>query len=256
MDLINKAIQWLLAPAQWEGNGGLQTLLGQHLLFTVVTVAIAGLIAIPAGWAIGHTGKGREIAVGAAGIARAVPSFGLLILLVLIFGVLHKPEAAVLTFVLLAIPSLLAGAYTGFEAIDRKTIDAARAMGMTEWQILFKVEIPLGLPLLVGGIRSAVLQVVATVTIAAYVNLGGLGLPIITGLNLRRFDMVLGGALMVAVLALLLDLIFALAQKLAVPAGVGRINTKTPGKVAPASEADKDTNKSPEYLQSNEKEMS
>lgn len=221
MNLISDALSWIFAAEQWQGDGGLAALLGQHLLFTVLAVLIAGVIAIPAGWAIGHTGKGREIAVGIAGIARAVPSFGLLILLVLLLGVLHKPEAALLTFVVLAIPSLLAGAYTGFEAIDRKTIDAARAVGMTEWQILFKVEIPLGFALLVGGIRSAVLQVVATVTVAAYVNLGGLGLPIITGLNLRRFDMVLGGALMVAALALVLDLAFAMAQKAAVPRGLG-----------------------------------
>lgn len=221
MNLLSDALKWLVAPEQWEGRDGLAVLLGQHLLFTFISVVIAGAIAIPVGWAIGHTGKGREIAVGAAGIARAVPSFGLLILLVLLLGVTHKPEAAVLAFVVLAIPSLLAGAYTGFEAIDRKTIDAARAMGMTEWQILFKVEIPLGLSLLVGGIRAAVLQVVATVTIAAYVNLGGLGLPIITGLNLRRFDMVLGGALLVAVVALLLDMLLAIGQKAAVPRALG-----------------------------------
>lgn len=221
MNLLSDALKWLVAPEQWEGKDGLALLLGQHLLFTFISVVIAGAIAIPVGWAIGHTGKGREIAVGAAGIARAVPSFGLLILLVLLLGVTHKPEAAVLAFVVLAIPSLLAGAYTGFEAIDRKTIDAARAMGMTEWQILFKVEIPLGLSLLVGGIRAAVLQVVATVTIAAYVNLGGLGLPIITGLNLRRFDMVLGGALLVAVVALLLDMLLAIGQKAAVPRALG-----------------------------------
>lgn len=221
MNLLSDALKWLVAPEQWEGKDGLALLLGQHLLFTFISVVIAGAIAIPVGWAIGHTGKGREIAVGAAGIARAVPSFGLLILLVLLLGVTHKPEAAVLAFVVLAIPSLLAGAYTGFEAIDRKTIDAARAMGMTEWQILFKVEIPLGLSLLVGGIRAAVLQVVATVTIAAYVNLGGLGLPIITGLNLRRFDMVLGGALLVAVVALLLDMLLAIGQKAAVTRALG-----------------------------------
>ena len=105
----------------------------------------------------------------------AIVFSGLMVLLVLLLGVLHVPEAAIITFVLLAIPSLLAGAYTGLEAIDRRVIDAARAMGMTEWQIFFKVEVPLGLPLLVRGIRSALLQVIATVTIAAYVNPGALG---------------------------------------------------------------------------------
>lgn len=220
MNLISDALAWIADPQQWQGGDSLQLLIGQHLKFTAWAVLIAGAIAIPLGWLIGHTGKGREAAMAVSGAARAVPSFGLLILLVLLMGVLHKPEAALLTFVLLAIPSLLAGAYGGFEAIDRKTIDAARAMGMTEKEILFKVEIPLGLPLLLGGVRSAVLQVVATVTIAAYVNLGGLGLPIISGLNLRRFDMVLGGSLLVAALALLLDALFMILSRWAVPHGL------------------------------------
>ena len=220
MNLIVDALAWLFAPAQWQGANSIPILIGQQLLFTLVSVAIAFLIAVPIGWAIGHTGRGREVAVAVTGIARAVPSFGLLLLLVLLFGVLRVPEAAIVTFVLLAIPSLLAGAYTGLEAIDRRTIDAARAVGMTEWQILWRVEVPLGLPLLVGGLRAAVLQVVATVTIAAYVNLGGLGLPIITGLALRQYQVVLGGALLVAALALVLDALLALAQHAAVPAGV------------------------------------
>ena len=220
MNLLLAALAWIADPAQWSGPGSIPVLLGQQLLFTAVAVAVAAAVAVPAGWAIGHTGRGREIAVAIAGVARAVPSFGLLILLVLVFGVLHKPEAAIVTFVLLAIPSLLAGAYTGFEAIDRRVIDAARAVGMTGWQVLWRVEVPLGMPLLVGGLRSATLQVVATVTIAAYINLGGLGLPIITGLSLRQYDVVLGGALLVAALALLLDGVLALAQRTAVPRGL------------------------------------
>ncbi|GAA2291229.1 ABC transporter permease [Glycomyces scopariae] len=220
MNLLADAFAWLSAPEQWSGPNGLQHLLAQQLYYTAIAVAIAAVIAVPAGWAIGHTGRGKEIAVAFAGAARAVPSFGLLVLLVLLFGVLHKPEAATVTFVILAIPSLLAGAYAGFEAIDRRVVDAARAVGMTEAQILWRVEVPLGLPLLVGGFRSAVLQVVATVTIAAYVNLGGLGLPIITGLSLRRYEVVLGGAVLVALLALVLDALLALAQRAAVPRGM------------------------------------
>ena len=220
MNLVSDAMAWLFAPAQWQGAGALSLLLFQQLYLTAIPIAIAALIAIPAGWTIGHTGYGREIAVAISGAARAIPSFGLLILLVLLLGVLHKPAAGGITFVLLAIPSLLAGAYTGCEAVDRSVIDAARAAGMSEWQILRKVEIPLGLPLLVGGLRSAVLQVVSTVTIAAYVNLGGLGLPIITGIALQRYDMVLGGSLLVALLALALDALLAAIQRAVVPKGV------------------------------------
>ncbi|MDQ1206385.1 ABC transporter permease [Microbacterium sp. SORGH_AS_0862] len=229
MNVFWDAIVWLFSPEQYSGPSALQVLLLQQLGYTAVAVAIAGAIAIPVGLAIGHTGRGREIAVAVSGAARAVPSFGLLVLLVLLMGVLHKPEAAVVTFVVLAIPALLAGAYTGLEAIDRRVIDAARAMGMTEWQILWRVEIPLGLPLLVGGIRSAVLQVVATVTIAAYVGLGGLGLPIIQGIPLRRIDQVLGGAIVVALLALVLDALLALAQRASVPAGIRvQASSRTP----------------------------
>ncbi|WP_193597496.1 ABC transporter permease [Microbacterium sp. YJN-G] len=220
MNLFADALAWLFSPERLQGQYALPVLLGEHLFYTVISVAVAAVIALPAGWLIGHTGKGREIAVAISGAARAVPSFGLLVLLVLVLGVVRTPLAGVITFVLLAIPSLLAGAYTGFEAIDRRVIDAARAMGMTEWQIFTKVELPLGMPLLVGGIRSALLQVIATVTIGAYVNLGGLGWPIIQGIPLRRFDQVLAGALLVALLALIVDLLLALAQRAVVPAGI------------------------------------
>jgi len=220
MNLFTDAVGWLLDPEQWTGGYALPVLLGQHLLYTVVSVLIAAVIAVPAGWLIGHTGRGREIAVAVSGAARAIPSFGLLILLVLLFGVLQVPAAALATFVLLAIPPLLAGAYTGLEAIDRRVVDAATATGMTQWQVFWKVEFRLGLPLLIGGLRAATLQVIATVTIAAYVNLGGLGFPIIQGIPLRKFDQVLAGALLVALLALIVDLLFALAQRAAVPVGV------------------------------------
>lgn len=220
MNLFEQAVAWLSSPERWQGAYSLPTLLGQHLYYTVISVAIAAVIAVPTGWIIGHTGRGREIAVAISGAARAIPSFGLMVLLVLMLGVLRTPEAAIVTFVLLAIPSLLAGAYTGIEAVERRAVDAARAMGMTEWQVFWKVEAPLGRPLLVGGVRSALLQVIATVTIAAYVNLGGLGWPIIQGLPLREFDQVLAGAILVAGLALAVDLLLALAQRAAVPAGL------------------------------------
>jgi osmoprotectant transport system permease protein len=220
MNLILEAIAWIFSGNPGRGLEPIPVALAQHLTYTFLSVVIAAIIAVPLGWLIGHTGKGRDFAVAVSGAARAIPSFGLLILLVLLLGVLRTTEAAVITFVLLAIPSILAGAYAGFEAIDRRVIDAARSMGMTEWQILWRVEVPLGLSLLVAGIRSATLQVVATVTIAAYVNLGGLGQYILAGIPLRRFDIVLGGALLVAALALVLDGVFALLQRWSVPAGI------------------------------------
>ena len=233
MNLFAEAMAWLFAPELYVGGDALQVRIAEHLFYTFVSVLIAALIAIPLGYFIGHTGRGREIAIGVSGAARAIPSFGLILLLVLLIGVTQKPLAAVIAFVLLGVPSILAGAYSGLEAIDRRTVDAARAVGMTEWQILWKVEIPLGLPLLIGGLRSATLQIVATVTLAAYIGLGGIGGYIIAGLALRRFDQMLGAALVIVALALVLDGVFALAERLVVPRGVaaGRspdVRTRSP----------------------------
>ena len=220
MNIFVDAFAWLADAANWQGTGSIPQRIGEHLFYTVIAVAAAAAVAIPAGWAIGHTGKGREVAVAISGAARALPSFGLLFLFVMLVGVLQRGPAAVVVLMILAIPPILAGAYAGLEAIDRRTIDAARAVGMTEWQILWKVEMPLGLPLLFGGLRSGVLQVVATAVLAAFVNLGGLGFDIVQGIAVRRYDQMLGSALLIIALALLLDALFALLERNAVPRGV------------------------------------
>jgi osmoprotectant transport system permease protein len=220
MNLIADAIAWIFSPDRLTGSSPLPAAIGLHLFYTFLSVIIAALIAIPLGFYIGHTGRGRNLAIGISGAARAIPSFGLILLLVLVIGVTQKPLAATIAFVLLGIPSILAGAYAGLEAIDRRVIDAARAVGMTEWQILWKVEVPLGLPLLIGGIRAGALQIVATVVLAAYVTLGGLGTYIIQGIPLRRFDMILGSAIVIVALAFVLDGLFALLQRVVLPRGV------------------------------------
>jgi len=220
MNLFFDALAWIFSPDRLSGSNAILMRLAEHLYFTIISIAIAAVIAIPVGYLIGHTGRGRELAVGISGAARALPSFGLILLLVTVMGVLQVQAAAIIAFVILGIPSILAGAYAGLEAVDRRTIDAARGIGMTELQILWKVEIPLGLPLLIGGLRNATLQIVATVTLAAYVALGGLGFGIIQGLALRRFDQMLGSAILIAALALVLDSIFALLERAVVPQGV------------------------------------
>jgi osmoprotectant transport system permease protein len=222
MNLIAEAFAWIFAPERLEGFLPLPTAILQHLAFTFGSVFIAALIAIPAGWAIGHTGRGREIAVFLSGAARALPALGVVALLLLLIPVSFKTQAAVAAFVILAIPSILAGAYSGFEAIDRAVIGAGKAVGMTQWQILFRIEVPLGLSLLINGLRSATLQVVATVTIAAYFGLGGLGFYIIQGLANRDFAQILGASLVIVALALLLDALFAVIARVAVPRTEGR----------------------------------
>ncbi|GAB6938606.1 ABC transporter permease [Isoptericola variabilis] len=230
MNLFSDAIAWIFSPDRAEGALPLSEAIGTHLAFTFVSVLVAALLAVPAGWLIGHTGRGREVAVALSGAARAVPSFGLVLLLVLVLGVTHKVAASTTAFVLLAIPPILAGAYAGIEAVDRRVVDGARAVGMTPGQVLRTVEVPLGLPLLIGGLRSATLQVVATVTLAGYVGNWGLGFYIVQGIQLRDFSQILGAALVIVVLAVALDLLFALLERAVVPRGVaaGRASPDAP----------------------------
>lgn len=224
MNLFWDAITWILTPVWVTTNASIENTvaqrLGEHVLYTAISLLVTIAVAVPLGYWIGHTGRGRQIAIGLSGAARALPSVGLLTILALALGVARAEIAAVIVFVLLGLPSVLAGAYAGFEAIDRRTIDAARAVGMSEWQIVTRVEIPLGLPLLVGGIRNAALQIVATATLASYVGLGGLGIYIFGGLQSRDFPQLVGGAILVAALALAIDSLFALLQRLVVPRGV------------------------------------
>ena len=137
MNLLADAFAWIFSPDHFAGTTPLPLAIGQHLFFTFLSTLIAAVIAIPLGFYIGHTGRGRNIAVAISGAARAIPSFGLILLLVLVIGVTQKPFAAVIAFVLLGIPSILAGAYAGLEAIDRRVIDAARAVGMTTCGVLW-----------------------------------------------------------------------------------------------------------------------
>ena len=218
MNFFVEALAFITDPARLTGPDGIPVRLGEHLLYTVAAVALASLVAIPAGYLIGHTGKGRTIAVALTGGVRALPTVGVVFGLALLMGIGSTPP--MIAFVVLAVPSVLAGAYSGFEAVDRATIDAARAMGMTESQIVRKVEVPLGLPLLIGGIRSATLQVVATATVAAVVGAGGLGTYIFRGLRSNDYVQMLAGSVLVIALAIVIEVVFATVQRLVVPAGV------------------------------------
>ena len=203
MNLLTEALIWIGDPAHWAGTDGITRRLLQHLGIVALVVVLAAAIALPAGVLVGHTGRGRGLVVAAAAAGRAVPTLGLLTLVGLLVGI--GLQAPVLALVVLALPSMLAGAYSGVEAVDRATVDAARAVGMTEWQIVRRVELPLAGPVIVGGLRSAVLQVVATATLAAYVADSGLGRYLFTGLKARDYPLMLAGSLLVVLLALLLD---------------------------------------------------
>ncbi|MBC9927620.1 MULTISPECIES: ABC transporter permease [unclassified Leucobacter] len=228
MDFFLSALAWLFDPANYVAGSQTPLPIGdrvaEHLSYTVIAVALSCLIALPLGFYIGHTGRGRQFVIAFTGGARAMPTLGLLMAFSVVFGYFLSFTAsgfaaAFTSLTILAIPSTLAGAYSGIESVDRVTVDAARANGMSELQILTKVEIPLALPLIVGGIRASVLQVIATAVIASYIGLGGIGRIISSGIGLNDNDRILGGALLVTVLALVVDGALALVQRLVRPRG-------------------------------------
>lgn len=232
MDLLLEALAWLGDGERWTGPGGIGSRIGEHLLFSALVVLVAAVVALPVGVGVGHLRRGRAVVVAVAGGARALPTLGLLTLLGLWLGIgLRAPFIAL---VVLAVPSVLAGAYAGIEAVDRVTVDSARAVGMTEWQVLARVELPLGLPVVVGGLRAASLQVIATATLAAYVADEGLGRFLFAGLKTRDYPQMLAGSLLVAALALAVEGAFAIAQRGAVPPGDPRRPAR-PSAVAPSA---------------------
>ncbi len=186
----------------------------EHLGYSALAVAIAALIAVPIGLYVGHTRRGSWIVAGANAL-RALPSLGVMTLLVLLIGLGLVPPMVAL--VILAIPPLIAGVSSGIQSVGDAAVDAARGMGMTEQQILWRVEVPNSWPLIISGFRGAALQVIATATIAAYVNLGGLGRFVFDGLSVYDYSEVLLGAVLVAALAVAVDRVLALLARLSAP---------------------------------------
>lgn len=211
MNFLVQAFAWLTDPANHGGAGGIGARSLEHIAYTLIATGAAAVVGIPLGYWIGHTGRGRELVVGATGAARALPTLGVLTLIALLTGV--GVFAPLVALSILAIPSILAGAYAGVDAIDPATLDAARAIGMSEWQVLGKVEIPLGLPQLLGGLRSATLQVVATATLVAYVGGGGLGRFLFLGLKTQDYPQMLAASLLVVAIAVIGEVLFEIAVR-------------------------------------------
>lgn len=206
--ILQQIIEFFSNSTNWSGSDGIPARLGEHLLYTAVAVLIGMAIAVPVGAIIGHTRRGAWLVINIANGSRALPTLGLLTLMVLLLGLGFLPAAIVL--IVLAIPPMLTATYAGVRGVDPSVVDAARGIGMPEWRILLTVELPIATRVIVSGIRSSVLQVIATATIAAYIALGGLGRFLLDGLALRDYGEMAGGALLVASLALLTDGLFAL----------------------------------------------
>jgi osmoprotectant transport system permease protein len=225
VNLFAEVIAWFADPQHWQGSSGVPARVLEHLEYTIQAVLLAVLVAVPLGAVIGHTGRGGFLLVGIANGLRALPELGLLILLVLLTGIGVLPLTV--TLFVLAVPPLLAGTYAGVRNADPAVVDAARGIGMREREVLLKVELPVALPLVIGGLRTATLQVVATAAIGAYISLGGLGRYLIDGLALNDYPRMVAGAVLIAALALVVEGLLAGLQRLIVSPGLRVAPTRT-----------------------------
>ena len=220
MNLLNFINAFFSDGDRWHGYDGIPTRLGEHVGYSLLALAVAAAIGLPVGLLTGHTGRGGNALAFLATAARALPSFGLLVLMFVVLGLGLLP--VMIPLVVLAIPPVLVTTYEAVRSVDPPPVDAARGMGMRESRILFQVELPVALPLILSGLRSAAIQIVSTATIAAYVSLGGLGRYIVDGLYQRDYEKVVGGATLVAVMALVTLGLFWAVHRLAVSPGVRR----------------------------------
>lgn len=218
MDFLGDAFSWFTTAAHWQGGGGIVHRTFEHLAMSGASVLAALLIALPVGLVLGHTGRGAVMAVNLSNIGRAIPSFALLVFGAQVFGIGATP--AFLALVALAIPPIVTNAYVGVREVDRDVVEAARGMGMGEARILTRVEVPVAVPLVMAGVRTAGVQVVATATLAAVVGWGGLGRLIVDGLAQGDRVKLFCGAVLVAVLSMLTELALALLQRVLTPGGL------------------------------------
>ena len=218
MSFIGQVVQWFLDPAHWQGDAGILHRTYEHVLMSGLSVLTAAVIALPVGIAIGHFGRGGILAINVSNIGRAVPSFAVLVIAVQIFGIGALP--AFIALVALAIPPMVTNSYIGMREVDADVREAARGMGMRERAVLLRVELPIALPLIMAGIRTSAVNVVATATLAALVAWGGLGRFIVDGLGLQDYPMLFAGAVMVALLSLIVEFSLAGVQRLSTPAGL------------------------------------
>jgi osmoprotectant transport system permease protein len=228
MKFLGDVLDFLGAHDRWHGDESIPTLLGQHLQLTFVSVLLAALVALPIGLALGHVRKGGAVAINIANIGRALPALALLILAVQWFGIgdptgILTPLQSIPAFIAmfaLAVPPMLANAYVGVASVDDEVREAARGMGLTGRQVLTGVELPLALPLVMAGVRTAAVAVVATATLAAYVDAGGLGRYIVDGFAVSDEVRVFAGGLLVALLAIAVELSLASMQRVLVSPGL------------------------------------
>jgi osmoprotectant transport system permease protein len=235
MEFLGKVAAWFTAPASWSGNNTIPLRLWEHVSLSAVSLAIAVLIALPLGLYIGHTDRGSRAVVAIANVGRAVPSLGWLGIALPITLALFQGRGlgflpACIALVALGIPPIVTNTYTGLREVDRDLLDAGRGMGMAELQLLGRIEVPIALPVIMAGLRSSAVTIVATATLAAVVGGGTLGAFILDGLFVNDQPRVFGAAVLVALLALLTELGFGYLQRRVVSPGLGATRRQYGGK--------------------------
>jgi osmoprotectant transport system permease protein len=233
MDVFGEMFQWFADPANWTGPDGVPTRVLEHIALSAAGVALGLLVALPIGLMIGHLRRGEFVAVSIANLGRAIPSFAILSIVFQVMATYFQAAAfgfwpTVIALLLLAIPPILTNTYVGIEGVDQDTVEAARGMGMTGGQVLRKLEVPLALPLMIAGIRTAAVQVVATATLAALIAGGGLGRYIIDGFAQGDQAQILAGAVLVAFLAIVTELGFGLVERVVSPRTSSRGRRRRP----------------------------
>lgn len=229
MDFLSGVAGWFGDPANWSGKDGIPIRLVEHLVLSIIPLVLAMAVALPIGLYVGHTGRGSRLAVNLSNIGRAVPTLAILIIAFMLLsrplvGVGLRSEvsevAAIIAMFFLALPPVVTNTYVGLAEVDRDLIEAARAMGMTGRQVLLRVELPVALPVVLAGIRTAAVQVVATATLGAVVATGGFGRYLIDGIAQLRYEKMFAGAVLVALLAILTELAFAWLQRRTISPGL------------------------------------
>jgi osmoprotectant transport system permease protein len=218
MTNLSLVLQWFADPAHWGGSDGIPRRLIEHVQLSAESVAIGALIALPIGIALGHYGRFGNLAINISNVGRAIPSFGILVLAFQVFGLGDFP--IVLSLTALAIPPMLTNSYVAVREVDADVKDAARGMGFRELAQLLKVELPLAVPLVMAGVRTSAVQVVATATLAALIAGGGFGRYIIDGLAQQDYTKLVAGAILVALLAMATELSLSGLERLLVPRGI------------------------------------
>lgn len=218
MSFLVSVVQWLLDPAHWSGDDGIPTRLLEHVQISAEAVILGAVIALPVGILLGHYGRFGNLAISVSNVGRAVPSFGIIIIAFQIWGLGDIPIIVALTA--LAIPPIVTNSFVAMTEVDRDIRDAARGMGYRDLAQLIRVELPLAVPLVMAGIRTSAVQVVATATLSAYIGGGGLGRFIVDGYAIHIYREVFAGAILVALLALATEVSLSALERLLTPRGI------------------------------------